>query len=674
MFFMTLLPKTWSVYLSATIMLAGGLALVFIILGQTSGMMIREGEAARETIRAPKTVNFRSESKTAEAQDQAALLVTPVYQYNDEVSSKQMAQADLVFAETDVIRTKVKDIDERSVQILKVATLLNLSSKEATALATLGNDGYTKVKAETKRVLGVLQKKQIITEQVSLAVSDAKTVVGKGLTKTEISTVLALVRVMLIPNTFVAEQETNTLREEAKEKVNPIFYTVERDQIILAKGQKADKLALEKLDAVGVLNMGFDPKKAVGVGLLLLALAAVSVAFFALNGNKTGKKIAQRLFIYAVIILLCAAGAKLLFPLKPILAYAYPVAGFVLLVEFFVGFELAVLSAALFAIVASLAAGNALEIFLVHFVSSCAAILATRQLDRLQNFWKAGVLIAVGSFVVALAFNLWVGFSGWVGVTSLGVSCVVGGIISVLLVLGAMPLFSQIFSQTTFLSLLDLENPSQPLLKKLTLAAPGTYHHSLSMAVLAEEAAKAIDADYLLTRVGAYYHDIGKIVNPDYFIENQQGKNIHDRIKDPLKSAKMIIGHVEEGVKLAKEYRLPRTIVDLIEQHHGDSTAAYFLKRAEKGKKEEADFRYPGPKPQSKEAVVLMLADCLEAAFRSVQVKSTEQIKEQVEAIVDGKVADGQFREAPITLRDISKLKKVFTGALEQSMHRRIKY
>jgi len=256
---------------------------------------------------------------------------------------------------------------------------------------------------------------------------------------------------------------------------------------------------------------------------------------------------------------------------------------------------------------------------------------------------------------------------------------VVNGGLSASLALAGFFLLGQLFDVITPLQLLELARPDHPLLQRLLLQAPGTYHHTLLVSNAAEQAAQAIGADALLTRVGAYYHDVGKTVRPYFFVENQvEGMNVHDRL-DPRTSAQIVIGHVSDGLALARRYHLPSGISAFIPEHHGTAVNSYFYPRALEEREEgqevrEEDYRYPGPKPQSRETAIVMLADSCEAAARACQVNDPDEIADLVQKIIRGKMAQGELDECDLTLRDLARIRDVFVSILQGIRHPRIEY
>src|SRR2546423_6051568 len=259
----------------------------------------------------------------------------------------------------------------------------------------------------------------------------------------------------------------------------------------------------------------------------------------------------------------------------------------------------------------------------------------------------------------------------------LAVACgLAGGLLTAIFTAGLLPVGESLFGILTDVRLLELSNADLPVLGQLALRAPGTNQHSHAVGQLAEDACRAVGANPLLARIGALYHDIGKLAAPNYFVENQQGANPHDRLR-PYQSAKIITSHVTYGLRLAKEIGLPKPITDFIPQHHGTRTLHFFLRKAQAQAKSnetvnEADFRYPGPKPQFKEAAIMMLADSCEAAARSLSRPDPENIRAIVSKIVDAILSDGQLDECDLTLKEVTKIRETIISSLTAIYHGRI--
>lgn len=354
---------------------------------------------------------------------------------------------------------------------------------------------------------------------------------------------------------------------------------------------------------------------------------------------------------------------------------ATPLAAFTMLTGLLLSRNLAFIAAIMLCLILGVLSDFSLEYFFVHLAGSLASIAALSGIRNRSDITRLGIKIA---FVNAVAILIIHFFRLW-PVKTLGINLVwasVSGISSALLVLGVLPFLEVFFSKTTNIKLLELADFNQVILKRLMLEAPGTYHHSLIMASLAEQAAESIGENSLLARVGAYYHDIGKLTNPDYFIENQQpNANPHDPLA-PAMSSLVVISHVKEGAALAKKHGVDKVIVDCIEQHHGTSLIHYFYHRALEQSKEitSESFRYPGPKPQSKVTAILMIADAVEAASRSVEEPTPGRLKDTVEKVINNKFIDGQFSECPITLHDLSSIAESMAATLGGIYHARIEY
>lgn len=311
---------------------------------------------------------------------------------------------------------------------------------------------------------------------------------------------------------------------------------------------------------------------------------------------------------------------------------------------------------------------------IASILGSAAAVLILRKKQHRGEYILAGLIAGGITGTVYIAFGILEGLALYQYFTALGFG-IAGGLICGLLAVGILPIWETLFSLATPSKLLELSNPSNELLKRLMIEAPGTYHHSVMVGNLAEAAADVVGADALLARVAAYYHDIGKLVNPLMFKENQiHMKNPHDELS-PKDSAKIIIEHVAMGKELAERYKLPKRVRDIIMQHHGDSLATYFYYMAkQQGEAEERDFRYAGPKPNSREAAIVMLADVVEAAVRANLGVMKESLKVQVTKLVRAKYEDGQLDDCTLNNRDLTRIIEAFLYVFEGANHERIVY
>ncbi len=342
--------------------------------------------------------------------------------------------------------------------------------------------------------------------------------------------------------------------------------------------------------------------------------------------------------------------------------------------------SLAFLMSLLASMVIGILAKNDLTLFLTFFIGSLSGVYAIKDARTRWDLIKTGVFVGIMQVACITLFHYdFLGRVDWS--TTYLVHFLrplfLNGLISVAVVMFTSKIFESIFGVVTNLSLLELADTNHPLLKRMAIEAPGTYHHSLIVSNLAESAANAIGAIGLLARVGAYYHDIGKLVKPEYFTENQLGdKSKHDEL-EPSISRLVILNHVKEGMELARKYKLNPIIIDFIPQHHGTGLLHYFYQRALEGSPEdvqEENFRYAGPKPQSRETAVVLLADSVEGAVRALDEPTPAKIDEVVRKIINNKFIDGQLDECDLTLKDIEKISQTFSRTLGAMYHSRIKY
>jgi putative nucleotidyltransferase with HDIG domain len=397
-----------------------------------------------------------------------------------------------------------------------------------------------------------------------------------------------------------------------------------------------------------------------------------------------------------LLITLWVAGAKVFFSLalpdsdRLYLSYMLPVAAAPILIATLLDGGLAIAVAALLAVLATFAGYympdarssfssgplDSLQMLTALLLSSLAGIFAVRKAERVNNYATAGVSVGFVTFVSLFAFWLLLPDRTASDLLWMLVASGVAGLGSVVIIMGGSYILGAAFGVATRIQLMELGQLSHPLLRQLQEQAPGTFHHSVIVGNLAERAADLTGADSLLVRVGAYFHDIGKIVKPGYYIENQMdGQNPHDRL-DPLASARMVSEHVRAGAKLTARYHIPARVRAFVPEHHGTRLVTYFYRKAsqEDPHVDPERFRYPGPRPQSKETAIVMLADSVEAVVRAAKDRSHERIDELVDAVINERVAEGQLEECDLTLRDLRTIADSFKATLRGIYHPRIEY
>ncbi|MFC1533407.1 HD family phosphohydrolase [Thermodesulfobacteriota bacterium] len=523
---------------------------------------------------------------------------------------------------------------------------------------------------------------------------------GKDLIKktgsSEISNLSVNIAISLIkPNVTFNKRETELRKDIARESVKPFYYKIKRGEMLVREGERLGSDHLLKLLAeaksLGQHTMlGRVPGMTVLIGLLftvvymsgMMKLKSSSDDFkFLLFNAVTFLGIFVFIWAYDFIAEEIARGFHFFTPKA--LLFAMPVACGAMLVTIFQGMGMAVTFSLLISILASLIIEGKVEFFIYFFINSLVAAYGVKDYRERGILIKTGLKVGLINIVLCLSIETLYGSLYTLETVVAMVAGFIGGVLAGVISTGIIPLIEMAFGFTTDIKLLELANLDQPLLRELMVQAPGTYHHSVIVSNMVEAAAEAIQANPLLSKVSAYYHDIGKMKKPLYFIENQMGgENRHEKLA-PSMSSLVLISHVKDGVELAKEHKLGREIIDIIQQHQGKSLISYFYQKAKeqaanKGKKsfqiKEEDFRYPGPKPQTKEAGLVMLADMVEAASRSLADSTPARIQGMVQKIINKVFSDGQLDECELTLKDLHEIAKYFNKTLSGIFHHRVEY
>ncbi|OZV13632.1 phosphohydrolase [Tissierella sp. P1] len=483
---------------------------------------------------------------------------------------------------------------------------------------------------------------------------------------------LLLMNATIKANEFLDKSETDRRKEEEAKKIETVI--LKENEIIASQGTTIGERELELIRESGLLKE--DNKIPIGViigTVMLISLGmSIIVGYIYLFNNEILYN--NRLLILLIIILSSIIICKEMYLISP---YIMPVATAALLISMLIEPKLGLLvNMFLSFFLGFILRLDASTITMYMISGGIAALIAIKQEQR-YNILLNGFIVGAINLLALTSFKLAKGVGGIDSVTTAGYSFL-NGIIAAILTLGSLPVWENAFSVLTTLKLLELSNPNQPLLKKLLLEAPGTYHHSILVGNLSEAAAESISANPLLARVASYYHDIGKTIRPYYFAENQFGmENPHNKLQ-PMQSTTIITSHTIDGMALGKEKKLPKEIIDIIEEHHGNTAVAYFYYKAKELDKDmdiSIDaFRYKGRKPQTKEAAIVMLADSSETAVRSMKDLTKEKIEDMVRKVVQGKLKDGQLDECNVTLKEIEITIHSFVNVLTGIYHDRIEY
>jgi putative nucleotidyltransferase with HDIG domain len=416
-------------------------------------------------------------------------------------------------------------------------------------------------------------------------------------------------------------------------------------------------------------------------GAIALIVLSISILIVYLRRHPEITNDLRGLTLITILFLLFVSAARSLIPGHVVVPYLYPIPAFALIVAALYGDQIALTLTIPLVLLTTYALPNTIELTLFYALSSIFGVLIPKQTQRITAYLWVGTTIAASGAVTITAYRLMSSDVDWLGMATLAGAAVVNGVVSAGLAVLLQYFLAPLLGMTTPLQLIELSRPDHPLLEYLLRHAPGTYQHSLQVANLAEQAAESIDADSLLTRVGALYHDVGKTQNPQFFIENQIAGplNPHDDL-DPAESAAIIIRHVADGIELTQEHKLPRRIQDFVSEHHGTMQTHYQLTQALNAAGGDADtvdkslFEYKGPRPQSRETALVMLADGCEARVRSQHPADEEELREIIRDTVNNRLTSGQLDDTSLTLQDINTIIDSFTATLRGIYHPRVEY
>jgi putative nucleotidyltransferase with HDIG domain len=518
----------------------------------------------------------------------------------------------------------------------------------------------------------------------------------QGWTTEQKTALLSALIPLIRPNVVRDEAATAAAREEEAKRIPAVTISLKRNQVVAREGDTVTPIILAQIGAIKTSGRAGKPWHNF-FGLLLVVIAVYWIAWKFTEHRSTGSALSlskhKAFALVGSAIVVQTALMKIGFTFGDSLAarmqapfndpalwnFAIPFAAAALLVAMLIDSQLAFLVGIITALFAGILAPGGMQKSLFAMVSCSAAIYGIGRYRERQSVTVAGLVVGGVNAIMALALIAYSEQPLTLRTFLMATGCgIAGGLLTAVFTAGGLPINESFFGILTDVKLLELSNADLPVLGQLALRAPGTNQHSHAVGQLAEDACRAVGANPLLARIGALYHDIGKLAAPEYFVENQQGDNPHDRLR-PYQSAKIITSHVTYGSKVAKEIGLPQQIADFIPQHHGTRTLHYFLRKAQAQAKpgetvDEADFRYPGPKPQFKEAAIMMLADSCEAAARSLARPDPENIRAIVVKIVDAIISDGQLDECDVTLQELTTIREAMISALTAIYHARIDY
>ena len=672
---------TWWIVLRA--ILAG---LVFVLVVSSilifeflpvDRIILDEGDVSDSDIRAPREDTYVSQILTEEAKDSAAAAVKDIYDPPDaRVARQQVTKVRQILDYMDSVRQDSYARTEQQRQWIGAIPDLSLSTAAIDQILSLTEENWQAVQAEAIAVVDEAMREEIRESQLDQARRRVSALVDLDLSEVQAGIVSELAEDLIMPNSFYNAEKTDEAKQLARESVTSVSRTIVEGEIILREGDIVTSLDVEALSALGLRQAEIE-WQGVASTIVFVLLITIVLGLYLVRFRPEYWARWPRMLLLLLLLILFIVAAKLMVSDQTTLSYLLPTAALSMLLTVLLGPQLAITVTVLFSIIVGFMDGGSLELATYALVGGLIASLSLSRVEKLNAFFWAGVYVALANLAVILAFRLPKQDYDTVQLLTLAGFSLVNGGLSASITLAGFYLLGTLFDITTSLQLMELARPTHPLLRQLLLKAPGTYHHSILVSNMAEEAAGRIGADALLARVGAYYHDIGKTVRPYFFVDNQvEGANVHERL-DPRTSAQIIISHVTDGLDLAKKYRLPNKVRDFISQHQGTGLATYFYRQAlesEGDRVNEEDFRYPGPRPQTKETAIVMLADSCEAAVRAERPDSLEGIEELVRKVIGSKMSDRQLDECDLTLRDLDQVRGAFVKILQGVFHPRVKY
>lgn len=656
--------------------LATALLLRFLIGGS---LALDVGDVALRDINTPRRIQYISELETNRQQALAEAGVAPIFTPLDaQVARQQIATARSVLDQIVLVRQKQTADDERIRDLAQIKPL-TLDEPTASRILSYSDTRWSRIDGQVMSVLDAAMRSPIRPDNLEQARRSLRGQISFSLSIDEAELVERIAGALLVPNTNFDTAATDDARKSAREAVLPVERIFEANQIVVRSGQVVGPADLEAMDKMNLRRPAmsfFDVLSALlqsGICVLLLALTVVRRRDVLTSVPL--RNVALSAATLSSVVLL----ARWLLPGHGLLPFLAPIATVAIAMTAWSGTLAGVLGGVIAGVLIGPVVDSALPFTIQISVGGLVAALVLGRGTRISDFIRAGFIAGLVQAAMIVAFQIvpQPAAEDLPQLASLVIAGVASGILSSAFALGALYLSSLLFDVTTVVQLTDLARASHPLIQKMLLQAPGTYHHSLIVGNLAEQAAERIGADSLLTRVGAYYHDIGKLENPHHFIENQmEGVNIHDRL-DPRTSAALLHAHVTNGLALAQQHKLPARIRGFIAEHHGTMRTGYQYARACRdngGPVDDAPFRYAGPRPLSRETAILMLADASEATVRSSKCETVEAMDAVIRRVIADRLADNQLDESQLTLRDLDQIRQSFLDTLRGVYHPRVEY
>jgi len=659
-------------------------------------IFLKEGQICSKDILSPRTVEFIDLEATQNLKEVAAKSIKEVYDLNLASIENVEKQIDSIFLKIKEYRKTLSKSSSDTNTNINMGNVEKLTDEDFKEMATEINENLglninenvitncfrlddlslDKINRDIKNSVRMIMEQGIKEDDLK----NAKKQLVREISEISIDHYDALIasemgNVLIRPSLVLNKEETEKRRQEAVSSVEEIKKIIQKGQIIIRKGEIVTAENIIILNVLGLQNPKFNYFNIIGI-ILITTIFLLLVVFYLIYFHSDIYEDMSKLILLSIICIFIVLVAKMI---NQISGYLIPIAAASMLIAISLGPKIAMLVTVILSFLMSFIIGGEINYILVAIIGGIVSIYSIRKATQRSSLTRAGLMIAGVNIITISSLGL-INNEGYYLILKDNLWGVLNGFLAVILTIGILPFLESFFDITTSFKLMELSNPNQPLLKKLIVDAPGTYHHSIVVGNLSETASEEIDGNGLLARVGSLYHDIGKIKRPYFFTENQEAyKNIHDDM-EPSLSALVIASHVKEGMELAKKNKLPKDIINIITQHHGTGLITYFFHRAlqENGASvdevAEENYRYSGPKPQTKEAGIILLADSLEATTRTLTNPTPSRIKSLVKEIIQKNLENGQLEECDLTLRDLDKIGDSFSRILTGMFHSRVEY
>ncbi|MTI65996.1 MAG: HDIG domain-containing protein [Firmicutes bacterium] len=631
---------------------------------------VQVGEFAPKDIRATKDIIDKK--TTEDLKKEAMEKVEPRHRVDPSIQVKVKNEIRNFFNLVYNLSDNEKDIN---LKMIEQESLINITEKDYMTLLNTENKQLQKLETYVYEIVNQIMGTGIKEEEINFEKENVSKIFNN---LEDIPKDLKLIgektiKQTLKPNRFLDTETTKEKRMKAANEVESVV--IKKGQLIVRQGEQVTQRSLELIKSTGLLkeSSNFDYKIILGSILIVIIFELIIIGYLYILDKEILKNI-KKITMLSIIILSIIVISKTVYNISP---YLLPVSAAAMLISILTNPKLSILLNFVIVLIIGLITGNDINVVTMCMIGGIIASIGVIKTNHRHNLFIVGFVVGLVNIGVILSFGL-IDDLGFKIMLSKCIYGMLNGVFSAILTIGSLPLWEGLFGIITPLKLLELSNPNHPLQKKLLLEAPGTYHHSIVVGNLSEAAAEAVGGNSLIARAGAYYHDVGKLKRPYFFRENQLNNvNPHDKI-NPNLSSLIIINHTKNGVDMAKKYNLPKVIENIIREHHGNTLVAYFYHKALNSDNsnliQEESFRYKGPKPQSKESAIIMLADSVEAAVRSMQEPTKGKIEGKVREIIKDKLEDGQLDECDLTLKDLNTIAKSFLNILIGIFHERIEY